>query len=129
MQSSSPSALLGHAPPRLVRAVELLIRLFRLTKRRASDYVRTRVELEDIRCIVEFVYNIIRGAIQSTEKQRKALERIGGIVRKLISKRQLATLKAKRDLFLRHLTRFVSILHGSHRTRSFQRPAAATDRR
>jgi hypothetical protein len=96
-------------PPCLERAVELLGRLHQYGAKFRLKFAR-KLTLEDVRCIVEFVYNIIRGAIPSAHRQRERLERMAIIVRKFISKRQLASLKAKRKLFLQHLSRFVAVL-------------------
>jgi hypothetical protein len=96
-------------PPCLVRAVDLIRRLYKRTPKIRAQFVR-KLDLEDIRCIVEFVYNIIRGAVPSSQEQRIRLERMATIIRKFISKRQLASLKAKRKLFLKHLSRIISVL-------------------
>jgi hypothetical protein len=92
-------------PANLVRAVELIRRLHH-----RADTLR-KLDLKDIHSIVTFVYNIVRGVVPTSPRQRSQLEqKAGQVIRKLISKRQLPTLKAKRLLLLRHATIIIPIL-------------------
>lgn len=91
-------------PANLARAVELIRRLHR-----RADTLR-KLDLEDIHSIVTFVYNVVRGVVPTSPRQRTQLEQVGQVIRKFISKRQLPSLKAKRLLLLRHAAIIIPIL-------------------